>query len=155
VRKALIFIAPGAILAAIIWVVFQLPRVDARLGTMLPAWAVVPGVLLVTAGASLVIACAGILTIEGRGTPFVLNPTSEFVAAGPYRYTRNPLYVGQVVLLIGAGLSLQSSAVLLFALAWFGCLHLFVVSWEEPDLTKRFGGTYQAYCKTVPRWPSL
>jgi protein-S-isoprenylcysteine O-methyltransferase Ste14 len=90
--------------------------------------------------------------IRGRGTPLVLDSPREFVASGPYRIVRNPLYIGSTTFFLGMGLCLRSVSVLLFAFGWVIFVHLFVVYFEEPDLQRKFGATYEAYWAGVPRW---
>ena len=89
---------------------------------------------------------------EGRGTPAPIAPTQRLVVGGPFRYTRNPGYIGVIGLLVGQGLVFGSPAVLLYA----GCVtiafHLFVLLYEEPTLRRQFGRQYIEYCQRVPRW---
>lgn len=88
----------------------------------------------------------------GRGTPAPFDPPLEFVASGPYRYVRNPMYVGAAMVLIGAGLALSSPAVVALGFVFLLLMHLLVVLYEEPALTARFGAPYERYRSTVPRW---
>jgi protein-S-isoprenylcysteine O-methyltransferase Ste14 len=74
------------------------------------------------------------------------------VSAGPYKFVRNPMYIGGFLLLAGFGLIQRSLAILLFALALLGLFHLFVVFVEEPGLKKRFGQSYLDYKQIVKRW---
>jgi protein-S-isoprenylcysteine O-methyltransferase Ste14 len=76
----------------------------------------------------------------------------EFAAFGPFRYVRNPMSLGVVVLMFGRGLDASSASVLLFALGLFLFLHLVVVYVEEPGLERRFGETYREYKREVNRW---
>jgi len=73
------------------------------------------------------------------------------VEAGPYRLTRNPQYVGDIVLLLGWGIlanSLRAWVLCIPAMAWFA-LTPFT---EEPWLRKQYGEAYDAYCQRVPRF---
>jgi protein-S-isoprenylcysteine O-methyltransferase Ste14 len=67
------------------------------------------------------------------------------------------MYIGGLMLLLGFGLYLRSISMLLLAFLLFALVHLFVVLYEEPTLTRRFGSSYQEYFRTVrrwiPRWP--
>src|SRR5262249_32983359 len=90
--------------------------------------------------------------VSGRGTPLIIDPPKQFVAAGPYKYVRNPIYIGQVILLAGLGLYLSSISILVFAVLWFGVVHLFVLYYEEPGLKKKFGAPYEEYLNRVWRW---
>ena len=84
-------------------------------------------------------------TLPRNSSPPVLTST-----------VRNPIYIGQVAVLVGLGLYLRSVSILVFALLWFVLLHLFVLYLEEPNLRKKFGATYEGYCQAVRRWiPSV
>ncbi len=89
---------------------------------------------------------------HGKGTPAPFDPPKALVVKGPYRIVRNPMYVGAVSILIGESIILQSLPILFYALAMWLLFHLFVIYYEEPNLRKRFGATYEEYCRTVPRW---
>jgi protein-S-isoprenylcysteine O-methyltransferase Ste14 len=76
------------------------------------------------------------------------------VADGPFRYVRNPIYLAGITLLLGVGLlyfpwRAVDLGLPLLLLAYF---HVAVVRVEEPELRRRFGSTYEAYCEHVPRW---
>jgi protein-S-isoprenylcysteine O-methyltransferase Ste14 len=88
----------------------------------------------------------------GKGTPAPFDPPHRLVVRGPYRFVRNPMYIGGAVTLAGAALFYRS----LFLLA-YGCLFLlaaclFVLFYEEPTLRRTFGIDYDAYCRRVSRW---
>jgi len=127
-------------------------RAVERLGLPLPEWTATPGVVLVALGGVLALACLGTFVVRGKGTPAPFDAPREFVAMGPYRYVRNPMYIGAVTMLAGFGLYLRSGAVVLFAVAWLGLAHLFVVLCEEPTLRSKFGAVYEGYCRAVARW---
>lgn len=62
------------------------------------------------------------------------------------------MYVSVTLVLVGECLLFVSWNLLVYALcAWF-FFHLFVLLYEEPTLRKKFGGSYEEYCKAVPRW---
>lgn len=152
--RALVYAIAALLLLA--WVVLGVRSFDRGVGMWLPAWVEWPGVTFIAAGGILALVCFGVFIARGRGTPFVADPPQEFVAAGPYKYVRNPIYIGQVAVLVGLGLYLRSVSILVFALLWFVLLHLFVVYLEEPNLRKKFGATYEGYCQAVRRWiPSV
>jgi protein-S-isoprenylcysteine O-methyltransferase Ste14 len=79
-----------------------------------------------------------------------------FVAMGPYRYVRNPMYVGAILALLGGGLIVRSVSVLLLAVVFWTLAHLLVLLNEEPSLERRFGESYLRYKQRVHRWlPSV
>ena len=75
----------------------------------------------------------------------------HLVSSGPYRYTRNPMYLGHLVFLSGLALITRSPvavAILGAHVPWFANR----VRRDEQRLCKRFGPAYVDYCETVPRW---
>jgi protein-S-isoprenylcysteine O-methyltransferase Ste14 len=84
--------------------------------------------------------------------PLEPHKATQLVVAGPNRWTRNPMYVGLLVVLVGWGLWLGSAPALMFVpLAW-GWLTRFQVGPEERALDARFGEAYRSYRASVRRW---
>jgi protein-S-isoprenylcysteine O-methyltransferase Ste14 len=79
----------------------------------------------------------------------------RLVAAGPYRYLRNPLYLGSWLLGLATAILMSPSGAAFFLLA-FSVFVLFLISAEERFLTAQLGDVYQEYCRRVPRlWPGI
>jgi protein-S-isoprenylcysteine O-methyltransferase Ste14 len=114
-------------------------RYDTTLGFALSAWTPAVGVALMAAGGTLAFACVATFVTLGEGTPAPMDPPRKFVAAGPYQFVRNPMYIGGFIVLLGFGLYEQSAAILLFTLPWLLLAHLFVILYEEPHLRATFG----------------
>ena len=112
----------------------------------------VAGLFLVLAGAAIYVWAAAAFVREGRGTPSPTAPPLEFVVIGPYRYVRNPIYVGELIVIIGVAAIFGSVLVLIYASGLFAVLHLFIVANEEPGLRLRFGSAYDDYVREVGRW---
>ena len=90
-------------------------------------------------------------TAHGGGGPGIDHPPTRIVTEGPYRLTRNPMYLGHLIFMLGLALTLHSyvALVLLAARAiWF---HRRVVA-DESRLTARFGAEYTEYMRRVKRW---
>jgi protein-S-isoprenylcysteine O-methyltransferase Ste14 len=102
-------------------------RYDITLGIALADWTRALGIALIAAGGILAFACVATLVTRGEGTPAPFDPPRKFVAAGPYRFVRNPMYIGGFIVLLGFGLYEQSAAILLFTLPWLLSAHLFVI----------------------------
>jgi len=134
------------------WLALSVRSFDARLPVSLPLWLRPPGVVLALAGALLAGTCIATFLTRGRGTPAPFDPPREFVASGPYRYVRNPMYVGAAAVILGAGLAVSSPSLALLALAFLLITHLFVIVYEEPTLADKFGASYQQYRSSVHRW---
>jgi len=134
------------------WVALSLRRYDFTLGIALSDWTRALGMALMVVGGTLAFACVATFVTRGEGTPAPFDPPRKFVVAGPYRFVRNPMYIGGFVVLLGFGLYEQSAAILLFTLPWLLLAHLFVILYEEPHLHATFGALYDAYCRSVRRW---
>ena len=110
------------------------------------------GFIATACGAALAVWCILSFAIIGRGTPMPLDPPRRLVVQGPYRYVRNPMYLGAGLALGGAALYYQTVALLAYVSVFLLLLHVFVVSYEEPTLRQAFGEDYAAYCRQVRRW---
>lgn len=95
----------------------------------------------------------GLKTLERHGTPVdTSRPTQRVVEAGPYRMSRNPLYLA-LVFLFASFTVLMNSVWMVALLPVLWCLlHFGVVLPEEEYLQRRFGEPYLQYCQRVPRW---
>lgn len=103
-------------------------------------------------GAALYLWCAWDFATAGRGTPSPTHPPVALVVRGPYRLSRNPMYVGVTLALLGQALLWSSPAVLAYGLAVLAGFHVRVVRYEEPVLRGTFGAAYEVYAAQVPRW---
>jgi protein-S-isoprenylcysteine O-methyltransferase Ste14 len=90
--------------------------------------------------------------LSASGSPLPLDLPKELIVRGSYRFVRNPMYVGYLLILFGEILLFKSSTLSLYLLMFFLFLHMFVVFVEEPMLKHKFGESYEQYCKSVPRW---
>lgn len=112
------------------------------------------GALMLVAGVLLYGACAFSFAWLGRGTPSPTDYTRSLVVAGPYRYSRNPMYVGVLLALIGEfilfGTSLPAS--IAYLIIFLLLVNLFIIAYEEPALRDKFGTEYDEYRRRVRRW---
>jgi protein-S-isoprenylcysteine O-methyltransferase Ste14 len=134
------------------WLATVVRRYDAGLSIALPSPLRGLGAVLACIGAVVVVSCVTVFASRGEGTPFPLDAPRKFVASGPYRYVRNPMYVGAILLLIGAGLVVLSPSIVLLGFAFWGLTHVLVLVYEEPVLTAKFGDAYTRYKAEVNRW---
>jgi len=139
---------PGAVAAYAPWRFFGLR--DARLD--LSDVMEVLGLLCILTGAGLLAACVFEFARSGRGTLSPLDPPRLLVVRGLYRHVRNPMYLSVTAIVLGEALAARSAALGLYWLTWFGCANLFVMTYEEPNLRRRFGASYDEYTKRVGRW---
>jgi protein-S-isoprenylcysteine O-methyltransferase Ste14 len=134
------------------WLAYEAHLRDVPFGFALPGWVGPIGVALMPIGAALTGLCVATFVVRGRGTPAPFDAPREFVASGPYRWVRNPMYIGAFLLLAGYALCAVSFAALLVAFGMLAAAHLFVVLYEEPALERRFGESYREYRRRTRRW---
>lgn len=110
------------------------------------------GVALVVLGGGVALSCVVFFALAGRGTPAPFDPPRRLVTRGPYRFVRNPMYLGAGVVLAGAALYYGSAWLLGYVIIFGLAAQLFVRFYEEPTLLRTFGSEYEAYCRRVRRW---
>jgi protein-S-isoprenylcysteine O-methyltransferase Ste14 len=115
----------------------------------------VAGAAMVVAGGCLAGWSILAFVFVGKGTAAPFDPPRRLVGSGPFRYVRNPIYVGAVVAMAGAALSFHSWGLLAYDAAIAVTFHVLVRAYEEPVLRRTFGAEYDAYCARVARWPGL
>ena len=94
-----------------------------------------------------------IATIRGAGSRIETNkPTTAIVADGPYRFTRNPIYVGMFLGQIGLAIGVNSLWFLAALAPFYLVIRYGVVAREEIYLERKFGDAYPAYKARVRRW---
>lgn len=117
----------------------------------LDGWAQPVGGVLV--GAGLLVLGWTLLTFQRhRTTVSPYGAASALCTDGPFQYSRNPIYLGDFVLLAGLALSWQTAWPLLAAPALWAMIRYGVIRHEEAHLTAKFGGAYRAYAARVRRW---
>jgi protein-S-isoprenylcysteine O-methyltransferase Ste14 len=109
------------------------------------------GAILFAAGFALAVWAIIAFTRAGTQVPTNL-PTSRIVAHGPYRFTRNPIYVGFFLGLAGLAVGFDSVWLLVALVAFFFVIRYGVVAREEAYLARKFGEEYRAYTARVRRW---
>lgn len=110
------------------------------------------GLLLFVFGFLVMMNCILNFAIHGKGTLSPADPTKKLVIAGLYKYSRNPMYVGVILMLIGEAVFFQSESLWIYSMLIFVVFHLFIVFFEEPRLKKDFGAEYDQFCNKVRRW---
>ncbi|HEV2576507.1 MAG TPA: isoprenylcysteine carboxylmethyltransferase family protein [Acidobacteriaceae bacterium] len=119
------------------------------------------GWLLIVAGTLVYLLCATRF-FAAHGTPaiFFIRPLravvgeepSSLVLTGLYRYSRNPMYVGVLLVILGQACIFDSRAILQYAVFVFICFHLVVVLLEEPHLRNRDPAAFDEFTRRTPRW---
>jgi protein-S-isoprenylcysteine O-methyltransferase Ste14 len=94
-----------------------------------------------------------IVTIRQAGTQVeTWKPTTAIVANGPYRFTRNPIYLGMMLALVGLAIILDSLWLLAMLVPFYLVIRYGVVAREEAYLERKFGDVYLGYKSRVRRW---
>jgi protein-S-isoprenylcysteine O-methyltransferase Ste14 len=94
-----------------------------------------------------------IATFRSAGTSVeTRKPSTTVVSVGPYRLSRNPIYLGMVLGILGIGIAAGSAWVLLMTVPFLIVIRYGVVSREERYLEAKFGAQYRSYRERVGRW---
>jgi len=97
--------------------------------------------------------CSAIVTVTRAGSNIPTNlPTTIIVENGPYRFTRNPIYLGMFLGLIGLAIALDNLWLLMVLVPVALLIRYGVVAREEAYLERKFGDVYRGYRSRVRRW---
>ena len=123
----------------------RLPRLPNGVRRLVAISLVIPGFALI---------CWSVISLvtQGRGTPNPDSPPNAMVEEGPYRYSRNPMVIGMLLLLLGMGVLARSLLLLIYVPTLGLVTQFYLVRTEEPELIERFGQAYRDYQLRVPRW---
>jgi protein-S-isoprenylcysteine O-methyltransferase Ste14 len=147
VRALIAFLAMPAMVAGVIpWMLRPATR-----GPDLTAFAGA-GVVLGLLGSGLLVWCVVVFYYVGRGTLAPWAPPETLVTAGPYRHSRNPMYLAVLGILCGWAIVYQSRTLLWYAVGVGLLFEVRVRFFEEPWLARRDGDAWAAYSGHVPRW---
>ena len=108
--------------------------------------------MLMLGGLAMLVAFVGFL--KARTTVNPLNPdkTTALVTSGIYRYSRNPIYLGDVLVLFGWSMYLQSAAALVLIALFVMYINRYQIEPEENALLEKFGQHFESYKRTTRRW---
>jgi protein-S-isoprenylcysteine O-methyltransferase Ste14 len=115
-------------------------------------WTLIVGIIFIGFGVYVLYKTNRVFAQVGRGTLAPWAPTQRFVAVGLYRYVRNPMIIGVLLIVLGEAILVGSILVFLWFVLFWMTNHIWFVRWEEPDLERRFGDVYCEYKTNVPRW---
>jgi protein-S-isoprenylcysteine O-methyltransferase Ste14 len=88
----------------------------------------------------------------GRGTLAPFDETDKLIVVGLYRYMRNPMYVGVMMILLAESWFFWSSQLLAYTGTFFAVANIFVIGYEENRLRNKYGDDFRRYCDHVGRW---
>lgn len=110
------------------------------------------GLLVLLVGVIILDWCVVEFYVSGRDTLAPWAPPQCLVVVGPYRYSRNPMYVGVMLILIGWSLLFWSLLLIIYAAIVLLAFHIRIIVGEEPWLARTFGVDWESYRSRVPRW---
>lgn len=136
--------ATAFVLGFLIYLVLPIRMVPSALAPWLGG-----GLVLV----SFPIALWALHTLTRANTTFdTMKPTTALVTAGPYRYSRNPIYLSLTLLYLGVALLINALWILLVVVPLLVVIQRGVIAREEAYLTRKFGDVYKRYKAQVRRW---
>jgi protein-S-isoprenylcysteine O-methyltransferase Ste14 len=109
------------------------------------------GALIFASGLALAI-WAVVKILRAGSRVEIHKPTTAIISDGPYRFTRNPIYIGMFLGQIGLAIGFDSLWILAMLLPFYLVIRHGVVAREEAYLERKFGGVYRAYKSQVRRW---
>ena len=110
------------------------------------------GLVLIVAGAAVLLWSIVDFAVLGRGTLAPVDPPTDLVVRGPYRYVRNPMYLGVLTVLLGETVFFRSASLVWYAIIVMAVFLVVILGYEEPALRDRFGESYARYLSSVRRW---
>jgi len=113
------------------------------------------GIAPLAAGVALEAAATWAFWRHGGGTPHPASPPPRVVDHGPYAYSRNPLYMARVIMLLGVACLLGSTGVLAVDVVLLLGVHTIIIPHEEARLERRLGDAYRDYRRRVGRWITI
>jgi len=142
---AFTIVAPGTAAFLIPWLIVGGKRTDLGFMTLVST-------LFFVLGSAIYLWCIWDFATVGRGTPAPIDAPKKLVTRGLYQYSRNPMYIGVLILILAWATSFKAIILLVYMLIVGLAFHTFVILYEEPHLRKLFGESYFNYCARVPRW---
>jgi protein-S-isoprenylcysteine O-methyltransferase Ste14/pimeloyl-ACP methyl ester carboxylesterase len=144
-RALLAFIALPGLVAFVVPLLIAWPRVREGSFNALALVLLLPGL-------ALLLWCVRDFFVAGKGTLAPWDPPRNLVSSGPYRVSRNPMYVGVGLMLFGWAIAFRAWSLVLYALIVIAAFHLRVLLNEEPFLARTHGRRWDDYRAHVPRW---
>jgi protein-S-isoprenylcysteine O-methyltransferase Ste14/pimeloyl-ACP methyl ester carboxylesterase len=145
-RAVAAFLALPGVVAFLVPLLIAAPAIRAHVPFRLMA--LVP----LLAGIALLLWCVRLFLVQGKGTLAPWAPPRQLVVSGPYAFSRNPMYVGVLLILVGWAVGFHSLSLLLYAAIVLVAFHLRIRLGEEPWLRETFHDQWTRYASHVPRW---
>jgi protein-S-isoprenylcysteine O-methyltransferase Ste14 len=154
-HTASILVLPTTVTVVVPFFILVSPRYDASAiptSSGLGLAMAIVGIATIASGLVLIVVTIWQFATRGRGTLAPWDPPKHLVTTGVYRYVRNPMISGVVLILFGEAMVSRSTSVLEWAVGFFVVNAIYIPLLEEPLLEQRFGDDYRRYTANVPRW---
>jgi protein-S-isoprenylcysteine O-methyltransferase Ste14 len=145
------FIGPFTVMYIIPQFLMKVVPIDHQDGFGIPAVETF-GIVLMWSGAALAIWCTILMFLFGRGTPLVTSSPQEIMMRNVYGIVRHPMMWAIFIVVLGEIFTFGHFILIIWLIALIRIIHLIVTNYEEPQLERRFGENWKAYCEKVPRW---
>ena len=109
-------------------------------------------ILLLAIGAAILFKSIWSFAYVGKGTLAPFDETHKLIVVGLYRYVRNPMYVGVMLILLAESWFFRSSALLSYTGFCFVVANIVIIGYEENRLRHKYGDEFRQYCNHVGRW---
>jgi len=110
------------------------------------------GMVFMWSGAALAIYCGLLMMLFAKGTPLVTSAPQKILVKNIYKYIRHPMMWALFIVVLGEALTFGQWILFIWLIAMSRIIYLIVVNYEEPQLERRFGESWNEYCQKVPRW---
>jgi protein-S-isoprenylcysteine O-methyltransferase Ste14 len=131
---------------------FFLYKINIHLIQVPPDAFKIAGIIVYILGISMQLYTTSLFGRYAQGTLAPWQPTQKLVIRGPYRYCRNPMITGVLMMLLGEALFFNALGIMIWTCIFFVMNTMYFIFKEEPAMLKRFGEAYTEYKKHVPRW---
>ena len=112
----------------------------------------IAGIIVIWLGAALAVWCTILMIRFGKGTPLVTSAPQKILNNHIYAHIRHPMMWSLIFVVFGQALLYGQIILLVWLVALSRILHLIVVNYEEPQLERKFGKSWETYSQEVPRW---
>jgi protein-S-isoprenylcysteine O-methyltransferase Ste14 len=157
----LVFLAEATILSTILSYIIVYVGLEVILDFFFPVYISIPfpfnlcGLLISVLGFTLIVWANYTLLFVGRiglknREPFHIP--HKLILEGPYKFSRNPIYLSGVIIIFGLAIFLGSLTLFIISIALFIIFRILFIRWEEKKLEEAFGEEYLEYKKRVRRW---
>jgi len=145
------FIGPFSVLYIIPKFLMNISGIKSKAGFGIPG-VETAGLIIIWCGAIIAIWCTTQMLLFGKGTPLVTSAPQKIMNRNIYACVRHPMMWSLLIVVLGEALMYGQIILFVWFVAVSRIVHLIVIHYEEPQLERRFGKSWQDYCQDVPRW---